>query len=81
MDCTVDFNISVKDINCWTSYTGNLFIVVEFYVGPATFPGWAENRRTLHQYSIAGIEFRVFPSSRLVGLPKLKSLIYYFTHS
>ena len=32
MDYFVDINSSVKDVNCWTTYVGDLFIVVNVCV-------------------------------------------------
>ena len=39
MDFPVDLSVisSVKDMNYWTIYTGDLFIVIKVYVKPATF--------------------------------------------
>ena len=50
MDFLVDVyvlrpNSSVKDMNCWIAYTGDLFIVVMVCVEPATLLGLADNRR------------------------------------
>ena len=70
-------------MNCWTNYTGVLFLEVKAYVEPATFLGLADNGRMVHhcaadspeQHS-SGFEFRVFPFLRLVDLPNLESPIY-----
>ena len=62
------------------NYTGDLFIEIKACVGSATLLGWVDNRRmillcaTNSSNTPQGFEFRVFPS-RLVALPRLKSLI------
>ena len=67
-------NISVKDENYWTTYTGDLFIMVKAWIEPVTLFGWVDNRRMEHKYTMdspkqhsAGFEFRVFPC--LTSLP------------
>ena len=37
-------NSSDKDLNPWTPYTDDLFIMVNSYVEPATLFGWVYNR-------------------------------------
>ena len=45
-------NISVKDMNCWTMCTYDLFIVVKVCGEPVTLLGKADNRRMVHQFRV-----------------------------
>ena len=56
MNSTVDFDVygpksSVNDMKCWTTYTGDLFIVVKVCAEPATDFKWAYCRRIVYQYA------------------------------
>ena len=69
------WNLPVKDMNCRTTSTDDFFIVVKVSIEPATLLGGADNRRMVHQYATDSpkqhssiLEFRVFPSPRLVTL-------------
>ena len=54
----------------------NLFVVVKIFEGAATLFGWVDNRRMVQQSAndcpeqhSTGLDFKVFPSPRLVALP------------
>ena len=42
------YSCSVKDVNCLTAYTGDLFIVVKDCVEPISHLEWTDNRRMVH---------------------------------
>ena len=42
-------NCTVKDVNGYTNYTGDLFVVVEPCIEPATLFEWANDRNIVNQ--------------------------------
>ena len=70
-------------MNRWATYAGDLFIVAKVCGEPATLLELTNNRRMVPQCATdslephsSGFEFRVFPSPRLIALPKLETPIY-----
>ena len=41
-------NSLVKDVNSWTTYTGDFFIVMKACIELTTLYGWGDNRRMVH---------------------------------